>query len=207
MLVQDAEATRVTITSNLHLGNKFIRAIAYARDIHIEKRKSTKVPYMAHLLGVVSLVMGEVGYVDFDITEDEVVGALLHDAAEDCGGYARLEDIRYQFGEEVARHVEGCTDTFEDPKPEWRPRKEAYIERLSSESPQTRLISAADKLYNARAILDDLRVSGTQVWNRFNAGRNEQVWYYETLTDVLRRCGTNRIVEELARVVASIKQF
>ena len=46
-------------------------------------------------------------------TEDQAIGALLHDAAEDAGGRARLEDIRQNFGDAVAEIVEGCTDTFD----------------------------------------------------------------------------------------------
>src|SRR5690348_10869593 len=92
--------------SSLYLGDRFLRAVQYARDLHIENRKGTDVPYMAHLLGVASLVMGECGYVNFPVTEDEVIAALLHDAAEDWGGRARLCDIERNFGHEVARHVE-----------------------------------------------------------------------------------------------------
>lgn len=99
---------------SLHLGDRFLRAVSYARDLHVENRKATQVPYMAHLLGVASLVMGESGYVEFPITENEVIGALLHDAAEDWGGHSRLDDIRAMFGDIVATHVKGCTDTFED---------------------------------------------------------------------------------------------
>lgn len=196
-----------TERERLHLGAKFLRAIAYARDLHIETRKSTQVPYMAHLLGVASLVMGEVGYVKFPITEDEVVGALLHDAAEDCGGRERLADIRQEFGDEVTKHVEGCTDTFESPKPAWRPRKEAYIERIPREPLPTQLISAADKLYNARAILEDLRFSGRKTWERFNAGRDDQLWYYEELVIAFRKSAGNRIVDELERVVKLIREM
>jgi len=192
-------------SSSLHLGDRFLRAVSYARDLHVENRKATQVPYMAHLLGVASLVMGESGYVSFPITEDEVIAALLHDAAEDCGGAARLNDIQAVFGDFVADHVKGCTDTFQDPKPAWHSRKQAYIERLPNETAQTRLISAADKLHNARAILDDFRCIGDKVWNRFRAGRDEQLWYYGKLADVFRECGTNRIVEELGRAVATLK--
>ena len=190
--------------SSLYLGDRFLRAVQYARDLHIENRKGTDVPYMAHLLGVASLVMGECGYAEFAIDEDVVIGALLHDAAEDWGGRARLHDIEKTFGCEVARHVEGCTDTFEDPKPDWKPRKQAYLDRLQGESPATRLISAADKLYNARAIREDFRSVGHAVWGRFKRGRDEQLWYFRELVRIFKEPGTNRIVQELERVVAGL---
>jgi (p)ppGpp synthase/HD superfamily hydrolase len=192
--------------SSLCLGLRFLRAVQYARDLHVENRKGTDVPYMAHLLGVASLVIGECGYVEFPISEDEAIGALLHDAAEDWGGRPRLNDIEKNFGSKVARHVEGCTDTFEDPKPDWKPRKQAYLDRLPNEPPTTRLISAADKLYNARAILEDFRCVKHNLWKRFKRGRDDQMWYFRELVCVFEKAGTNRVVKELGRVVAELER-
>jgi (p)ppGpp synthase/HD superfamily hydrolase len=153
----------------LHLTARFTRAIDYARQVHVNYRKGTTVPYMAHLLGVASLVMGESGHFRFLVTEDMVIGALLHDAVEDEGGLPRLRDIEANFGKEVAKIVEGCTDSFEEDsskKLEWEVRKKAYIDRLGKEPEGTLLVSAADKLYNARAILEDYREIGAEIWSR-----------------------------------------
>ena len=122
-----------TDTYELHLTERFVRAVDYARVLHIERRKGTGIPYMAHLLGVASLVMGEAGHVAFPVTEEMVIAALLHDAVEDHGGERRLHDIRQNFGEDVARMVEGLSDTLaEDPqkKEPWLERKQAYVKRL-----------------------------------------------------------------------------
>jgi (p)ppGpp synthase/HD superfamily hydrolase len=169
-------------TGQLHLTSRFTGAIEYARIIHIERRKGTDVPFMAHLLGVASLVMGEAGHVGFPVTEDMVIAALLHDAAEDQGGEMRLKDIEYNFGSNVARMVEGLSDSLaEDPnqKRPWPERKKAYIRRLRKEPADVRLVSAADKLYNARAILEDYREIGPRVWERFKRGREDQIWYLD----------------------------
>jgi GTP pyrophosphokinase len=170
-------------TNSLHLTAKFTRAFDYARQVHVSYRKGTRVPYMAHLLGVASLVMGECGNVDFTVTENMVIAALLHDAVEDEGGFPRLRDIEANFGKEVAKIVEGCTDSFEvdsSRKLEWEVRKKSYIGRLRKESEETLLFSAADKLYNARAILEDYRQIGPKVWTRFKRGRKEQLWYFRS---------------------------
>jgi (p)ppGpp synthase/HD superfamily hydrolase len=152
----------------LAYGEKFGEALCYAARVHRhQRRKGTQVPYVTHLLAVAAIV-GENGG-----TEDEVVAALLHDAPEDQGGEARLEDIRKRFGEEVAGIVAGNTDTFEDPKPPWRQRKESYVARIAHEPESVRLVSAADKLHNARSILADLRSSGDELWQRFNGGKRE----------------------------------
>src|SRR5438045_3732992 len=147
----------------LHFTHRLTRAVDYARHLHIERRKGTGIPSMAHLFGVASLVMGEAGLSGFPVTEDMVIAALLHDAVEDHGGAVRLEDIRHNFGSDIARMVEGLSDSLaEDPeaKDSWEQRKREYIDRLRNEAADVRLISAADKLYNARSILEDYRLIG-----------------------------------------------
>ena len=128
---------------------RFDEALAYARMAHgFQKRKGSGIPYIAHLLEVSSLVLLHGG------DEDEAIAGLLHDAPEDAGGRPRLEDIRATFGDRVAEIVDGCTDTYDQPKPAWRPRKEAYLVRIPDLSPSARLVSAADKYANARALLE-----------------------------------------------------
>ena len=196
------------IDQQLHLTDRFTRAVDYARILHIERRKGTSIPSMAHLLGVASLVMGEVGRAPIPITEDMVIAAVLHDAVEDHGGVPRLEDIRRNFGDNVARMVEGLSDSLvEDPtdKDHWENRKAAYVEKLRHEPADIQLISAADKLYNATTILDEYRVIGAEVWQRFKRGRKQQIWYFDQLLSVFKSAGRNRIVDEFERVVTQLK--
>src|SRR5579862_6084426 len=206
----DLDANNTGESNSVHFTEKLTRAVDYARHLHIERRKGTGIPYLAHLFGVASLVMGEAGLTDFPVTEDMVIAALLHDAVEDHGGAPRLEDIRQNFGANVARMVEGLSDSLaEDPnaKHPWEQRKQSYIDRLNSEPADVRLISAADKLYNARSILEDYRLIGPEVWRRFKRGRNLQIWYYDTILEVFKSAGKARIVDELDRVVAELKQI
>jgi len=204
--------SRKTAATNepLHLGERFTRAVDYARTLHIERRKGTEIPFMAHLLGVASLVMGESGHVAFPVTEDMVIAALLHDTVEDHGGAVRLNDVEFNFGANVARMVEGLSDTLAaDPhnKEPWEERKQNYLDRLGAEPADVQLISAADKLYNARSVLDDYRKSGPEVWKRFHRGRDLQLWYFHELLKIFRRSPSNRIVEELERVVAELDRI
>jgi len=127
----------------LLLSGRFTSAVDYARILHIERRKGTEIPYMAHLLGVASLVMGEAGHVEFAVTEEMVIAAVLHDAAEDHGGLARLRDIEHNFGSNVARMVEGLSDSLSEDagdKQPWLERKRAYLARLREEEADVQLI-------------------------------------------------------------------
>jgi (p)ppGpp synthase/HD superfamily hydrolase len=181
---------------------KFEEALPYAARLHRDQtRKGTDTPYVIHLLAVAAIV-GENGG-----TEDEVVAALLHDAPEDQGGEERLEDIRARFGDAVAETVAGCTDTYEEPKPAWRPRKEAYVARMTSAPAPVRLVSAADKLHNARSILADLRSLGEDLWERFTGGKKGTLWYYRALVEAYREGTTTPVVEELDLVVQEIEEL
>jgi (p)ppGpp synthase/HD superfamily hydrolase len=183
------------------LGERFRDALGFAFDLHArQQRKGSGVPYVAHLLGVCSIVLDHGG------TEDEAIAALLHDAVEDQGGAAVRHQIRDRFGDAVAAIVDGCSDADVEPKPPWRPRKEAYLAHLPGAPPSVRLVSAADKLHNARTILADLRAVGEQLWDRFRGGKDGTLWYYRSLVDLFRQTGPADLAEDLAQVVEEIER-
>jgi GTP pyrophosphokinase len=183
------------------LTTRFDEAFAYAHEAHrAQSRKHTPVPYLAHLMGVASIVLDDEG------SEDEAIAALLHDAAEDAGGRARLDDIRARFGEGVARIVEDCTDSWSQPKEPWAERKRKYVEHARSLPPASLRVSAADKVHNAYAILRDLRNIGDDVWQRFTAAPDDVLAYYQGLVRAYREAGGGRLVDELERIVRGIER-
>jgi len=184
----------------MKLSTRFEEALVLATRLHAEQtRKGTTVPYISHLLAVSAIVLENGG------NEDEAIAALLHDSIEDQGGAATREEIRRRFGDRVVEIVDGCTDTDMFPKPPWRERKEAYIAHISEAPDPVRLVSAADKLHNARAVLEDYRMMGEALWTRFNGGKEGTLWYYRAAVDALRKAGTTPLIEELDRVVSEIE--
>ena len=118
-----------------------------------------------------------------------------------------LEEIRNRFGVRVSSIVESCSDAFEDPKPVWKNRKEAYITHLRSSTEDARLVSVADKLHNARSILRDILVNGDDVWSKFNGGKDGTLWYYRSLVSVFEALDQNFLVDELRTVVEQIEDL
>ena len=189
------------------LTERYTRAVDLARTLHTETRKETSIPYLAHLLSVSALVLEHGG------SEDQAIAALLHDAAEDHGGHECLDRIRAEFGDTVADIVHACSDSLTDSKTDklpWWPRKVAYLDKVAAESLDALLVSAADKLHNARSIVGDYRTLGDDLWTRFNkdAGRVGSLWYYTTLVEILRARLTTppgaSLVAELGRTVEAI---
>jgi GTP pyrophosphokinase len=184
------------------LGPRFLRAFLFAAEKHKHQtRKASSIPYVAHLIGVTSLVLEAGG------DEDLAIAALLHDVVEDCGGAAMLKEVRRRFGSRVAKVVDGCTDCDTYPKPPWRERKDKYIARLKTENDDTRMVSAADKLNNVRSILSDYRVIGEEIWSRFSGGREGTLWYYRTLLDEFLRRPPNRITRDLDLAVQQLESL
>lgn len=185
----------------MSLSERFDEALAFAHDLHRrQRRKGDDTPYVAHLLGVTSLAL-EAG-----ASEDEAIAALLHDAVEDQGGSRALEAIRGRFGPTVADIVSGCSEWSGDgEQPAWRIRKETYIRHLSGASRSVLLVSAADKLHNARALLADYRRHGEALWTRFNGKRAGTLWYYGAVSTALAEAGAPEcLVHELERAVAEL---
>jgi (p)ppGpp synthase/HD superfamily hydrolase len=181
---------------------RFASALAYAFEVHDgQSRKGTEIPYISHLLGVTAIAL------EHGATEDEAIGALLHDAAEDAGGAPVIEAIRARFGPAVADIVAGNSDTFESPKPSWRRRKEAYIAHLEDASTSVLLVSAADKLHNVRSIASDYRQIGDAVWLRFTGGREGTLWYYRALSDSFLRIRQDLLADELNLAVSELERL
>lgn len=199
------------------LGDRFNQALVYAHTLHRHQpRKGKEIPYIGHLLGVASLVLEAGG------DEDMAIAALLHDAVEDQGGQPRLDEIQKMFGDRVAHIVWGCTDSDEvdpDKKAPWCERKQKYLAHVEHDAdPQVRLVSAADKVHNARAVLLDHYEIGDAVFDRFSKGKQGTLWYYRALVEAFRAAdarddhpgdpdakGRKRLIEELHRVVSELE--
>jgi GTP pyrophosphokinase len=182
---------------------RFLDAVTAALTMHAAHvRKSTTIPYASHLLGSCSIAL------DYGANEDEAIAALLHDAIEDVHFEPRARDAVARFGPEVLRIVEACSDATTSQKPPWRQRKERYVAHLREADRSTLLVSASDKLHNARAILADVRRLGEPVWARFNAGKEGQVWYYRALVNAFRANPAHHpdLVDELDRTVMEIEK-
>src|SRR5947208_11955849 len=186
----------------MQLSPQFEKALIYATRIHGgQLRKKTRIPYIAHILGVCAIAM------EYGANETEAIAALLHDAVEDCGGEKRLRDIQGKFGKAVARIVDGCTDTDQVPKPPWLERKKAYVAHVRPASLSTKLVSAADKLHNVRAILMDYRQEGEKLWSRFNGGKQGTLWYYRELVNAFTGKRIQPLVQEINRTLTELESL
>jgi (p)ppGpp synthase/HD superfamily hydrolase len=191
---------------HVRLGPAFNEAVAWVGALHAEqpRKGGGDVPYVSHLLAVAALALEDGG------DETDAVIALCHDAVEDQGGEATLDEVRRRFGAEVADAVAVLSDwrgRAGEPKAPWSPRKRALLAQLAGDDVSERAlrVAAADKLHNARSLLAALRREGPRVWDRFRATPGEYLWFYRTVGDLLaERLPGSVNAAELDRVVAEL---
>lgn len=157
-----------------------------ARAHHGQFRKASPLPYILHPLDVARIL------IECGASEEIVIAAILHDVVEDTN--VTLEQVRAEFGENVARLVQGMSEP--NRKDTWENRKRGTLEFLETAPQDILLIELADKLDNLREIQKDLAREGDTVWKRFNRGRDQQQWLYEQFADLFMRrvesdCGKN----------------
>ena len=196
-----------------HKWSKLALAFDFAaREHQHQLRKSTEIPYLSHLMSVAALVLENGG------DEEQAIAGLLHDVIEDADPPSRIPYIRSEieklFGSRVLGIVESCTDGEPDAeglKPPWKPRKEAYIQRLEPKDTDTLLVSCCDKLHNARSILTDIKTVGNAVFDRFTASKEDTLWYYRSLSEIftkkLKNCNGEIASRELAETVKLMGNF
>jgi (p)ppGpp synthase/HD superfamily hydrolase len=182
----------------------FAEALRVAALMHAaQARKGINVPYISHLIGTCSIAL------EHGATEAEAIAALLHDSIEDIQPAEQARSVVAHFGQEVLRIVEECSDSDTHPKPSWRPRKERYLAHLAKADRAVLLVSASDKLHNARTIVTDFRIYGPSVWDRFTPSRDESLWYYRALLTAFRTNSEHlpALVAELDRAVTEMERL
>jgi GTP diphosphokinase / guanosine-3',5'-bis(diphosphate) 3'-diphosphatase len=123
------------------------RAFEFACDRHADQMRRSGDEFITHPVGVAQICAG------MRLDTETLCAALLHDTVEDTS--ASLEEIRAEFGEEVAQLVDGVTKltgiTFES-----RDERQAenYRKMMVAMATDVRviLIKLADRLHNMRTL-------------------------------------------------------
>ena len=186
-------------------------AIRFAAVAHSgQYRKGTNIPYISHLINVMTILCGN------NCPEEVVVAGLLHDIVEDTP--VTIWEVEAGFGPEVAFLVRGATEIQKlskirvvTDKVSWKERKQHTLQFLTDEATRNQLVvSAADKLDNLRAIRDDYGRLGEELWARFNAGKEEQKWYYSAIAATFEKRANEfgeplkKLSEELSGIVSLV---
>lgn len=192
---------------------RLAEAVAFAAEKHSEQTRKRaegdqrpRIPYISHLMAVSGMVIEDGG------DTDEAIAGLLHDYIEDIDENG-ADELEQRFCVRIRDIVIGCSGPKKEQIPDFRTRKQAYLDHLTTTRDEgTVRVSLADKVHNARSTVSDLETDGPSVWDRFNAGVEDQLWWYSSLsaayTDHAKdgRADEQRAAE-LHRLVSRMKEF
>jgi len=149
------------------------KAKAFAEEAHRgQLRKNSDIPYITHP-NRVAVRLKQAG------ASDELVCAgYLHDVVEDTP--VEIEDIKEKFGMKVAHFVAAHT---EDKSKSWQERKQHTIDTIKNADKEVKYLIVADKLDNLLSLEKDLQDQGSKIWKNFNAGPDQQKWYYVSIAE------------------------
>lgn len=186
----------------INLTPRLEEAVRVAARAHKNQlRKSTNIPYIIHPYSVMLLAA--------EITDDEdiLIACLFHDILEDVPDEYSQEQMANQFGERVVQIVLGVTKN--DEIASWQERADAYLEHLEKEADVASVIvSAADKAHNLMSIIKDFQVQGETLWDRFNSGKERQLWWYKSVLKVIKiRLPHNALIDRLESQVKDLEQI
>jgi (p)ppGpp synthase/HD superfamily hydrolase len=169
-------------------------AIVFAARKHNgQLRKGTDIPYIAHLMEVMQIL------IENNCREEVIIAGILHDTLEDTE--TTPDEIRKLFGKTVLSIIQSET---EDKSLSWLERKSITINHLSSANIETKLVCCADKLSNIRSIYADLKTIGDKVWERFNASKEKIQWYYESIVSALSDISESDMYYDLKEMVSDV---
>lgn len=160
---------------------KILQAITVATNAHNgQHRKGSDLPYISHPYSVMLFAA------EITSDEDTLAAALLHDVLEDCSDVYSEANMRRDFGDTVTDIVLDVTEKKRpDEKASWKIRKDEYLAHLAHASEQALIVSLADKTHNLTTLLEDYEQYGDMLWERFNAGKEQQLWFYASIADAL----------------------
>lgn len=163
-----------------------------ARGHDGQKRKGTKpeIPYITHPVAVACLT------VHYGGSEDAVLAALVHDLPEDTP--IKLDEIERVLGRRVREIVAALTEEKAFP---WVIRKRLGIEKYRSADAETRLVGGLDKLHALLGFARDPKAREDTFWDRFNAGKAVQAWYYHAVAAAL---ACESFGDEMPRLAAEV---
>lgn len=135
--------------------SKLDNAIAYATKMHHgQTRSNDGKPYITHLLRVMEILRG------YDLPEEILIAAVLHDIYEDTDG--NFVDIRNEYGDRVAYIVEGLSKN----------QKPAYPDKIQNPINDDTVLNV--EFYEKLTKLEEVNVRFSLYINRF---------YYSVIAD------------------------
>lgn len=153
--------------------NVIEKAIMFAMIAHSNQVRKAKPeePAIVHPLAVVQILR------EYGADKNVTAGGALHDVPEDTK--FTLEDIRKNFGEDIAHLVDIASEL--DKSKSWEERKQSKINKMKEKPLREKLIVIADKIANIEDLDRVFKEKGIKDFSAFKRGQEKQEWYYRNM--------------------------
>jgi guanosine-3',5'-bis(diphosphate) 3'-pyrophosphohydrolase len=180
------------------LSKNLLKALKFASQAHADQKRKdqARTPYISHpaAVGYILLQSGA--------PEEVVIAGILHDVIEDTA--FTYDDIVSRFGEKVAELVQ---EVSEDTSLSYDARKDGYLNKLETDSPEACLISAADLLANQTDMLSNFD-DGEDLWFRppYNMDIERKLARDIRRIEIIKSKTSVPFIEELEETVSKVHQ-
>jgi GTP pyrophosphokinase len=165
-IVRHYRALLKILKSKLKKGDKELLRAAFemAANAHKTMRRKSGEPYILHPIAVAMICVDEIG-----LGVRSTICALLHDTVEDTD--VTLDDIKSEFGNEIAKIVDGLTkiSTVMTTNSSQQAENFKKILLTLTDDPRVILIKLADRLHNMRTMdamkqEKQLKIASETIW-------------------------------------------
>lgn len=168
------------------ISNKVNLALKTASKAHRDQaRKGTDIPYISHPVAVAMIIN------EYTTDENTIVAGVLHDILEDVKPSIYSEmDMRGDFGDKITDIVKDVSEdkVAGEPEKPWIERKKGYLAHLDNlANVEPIIVSTADKIHNLTDMLDEYERVGNELWQRFNASKDDELWFYKTFLEIIQK--------------------
>lgn len=184
------------------------KAIRFSIDVHElnrperQLRKGKNIAYITHPF-TVGLILARAG-----ASEEVIIAGILHDTIEDSHDEHKVtaEDIKAQFGAQVARLVSSVSET--DKSLTWEERKTEALKHIRRFSNDSLLVKAGDIISNCSELIQDYEEHGDSVFKRFNAPQKWIIQHYlRAITAILKRWSDIPLADDLRHVARGLQSI
>lgn len=168
------------------ISKKVNLALKVASKAHRDQmRKGTDIPYISHPVAVAMIIS------KYTTDEDVIVAGILHDILEDVQpSFYSETDMRVDFGDKMTEIVKDVSEdkVAGEPEKPWIERKKGYLAHLNNlANVEPIIVSTADKIHNLTDMLDEYERVGDELWEKFNAPKDDELWFYKTFLEIIQK--------------------
>lgn len=140
--------------------------------------------------------------IKYGFSEETIAAALVHDVLEDTNFPEKK--LKKELGDKVLKIVKSVTN---DETLVWEEKKKKYIETVKKGSDESKAVATADKIHNLESLLTAYEEQGSEIWQKFNRGKEQKVWFEKEMLKMLKETWQHPLIDEYESLLKKEKKL